>query len=41
VLGRAGEPLRASLDVPEPRSGGLRDELRAEIIAALDHSVAA
>ena len=41
VLGRAGEPLRAALDVPEPRSGGLRDELRAEIIAALDHSVAA
>ncbi|HTQ19947.1 ABC transporter ATP-binding protein [Mycobacterium sp.] len=41
VMGRAGQPLRAVLDVPEPRSGGARAELRAEVIAALDHSVAA
>lgn len=41
VLGRAGEPLRASLDVPEPRGGRAEHELRAEIIAALNHSVAA
>jgi len=41
VLGRAGEPVRASIDVPDPRSGRPADELRAEIIAALDHSVAA
>jgi sulfonate transport system ATP-binding protein len=41
VLGRAGEPVRASLDVPEPRSGRPEPQLRAEIIAALNHSVAA
>jgi NitT/TauT family transport system ATP-binding protein len=41
VLGKAGQPLRAIFDVPEPRSGGLRDELRAQTIAALDHSVTA
>jgi NitT/TauT family transport system ATP-binding protein len=41
VLGKAGQPLRAILDVPEPRSGLLRDEPRAETIAALDYSVAA
>jgi NitT/TauT family transport system ATP-binding protein len=41
VLGKAGHPLRAVLDVPEPRTDRLRDELRAEIFAALDHSVAA
>jgi NitT/TauT family transport system ATP-binding protein len=41
VLGRAGQPRRALLDVPEPRGDRLHDELRAEIIAALDHSVAA
>jgi NitT/TauT family transport system ATP-binding protein len=41
VLGRAGEPLRASFEVPLPRSGGPAGGLRAEIIAALDHSVAA
>ncbi len=41
VLGRAGEPLRASFEVPHPRSVGRAGELRAEIIAALDHSVAA
>lgn len=41
VLGRAGEPPRASIDVPDPRGELPRDRLRAEIIAALDHSVAA
>jgi NitT/TauT family transport system ATP-binding protein len=40
VLGRAGEPLRAALDVPEPRSDHRRDDLRAEIIAALNHAEA-
>ncbi|MCV7011335.1 ABC transporter ATP-binding protein [Mycolicibacterium madagascariense] len=39
VLGRAGEPLRALLDVPSPRDpGGVRTTLRAEVIAALDNS---
>jgi NitT/TauT family transport system ATP-binding protein len=39
VLGRVGQPLRAVIDVPEPRIHGLgRQALRAEIIAALDHS---
>ncbi|MFE3189373.1 ABC transporter ATP-binding protein [Nocardia sp. NPDC059240] len=39
VLGRAGEPLRAVLDVPHPREIGVdRTGLRAEIITALDHS---
>ncbi|WP_067825643.1 ABC transporter ATP-binding protein [Nocardia inohanensis] len=39
VLGRAGEPLRALLEVPQPRTLGLdRSALRAEIITALDHS---
>lgn len=39
VLGRVGQPLRAVIDVPEPRSHDLaRQALRAEIIAALDHS---
>ncbi|MGV9666787.1 ABC transporter ATP-binding protein [Nocardia niigatensis] len=39
VLGRAGEPLRAVLDVPRPRELGVdRTGLRAEIITALDHS---
>jgi NitT/TauT family transport system ATP-binding protein len=41
VLGQAGRPLRAVLDVPEPRADLPRAGLRAEIIAALDHSVAA
>ncbi|KQH77655.1 nitrate ABC transporter ATP-binding protein [Mycobacterium gordonae] len=41
VLGHAGRPLRALLDVPEPRTVRPRPELRAEIIAALDYSVAA
>ncbi|OBF85478.1 nitrate ABC transporter ATP-binding protein [Mycobacterium sp. 852002-51163_SCH5372311] len=41
VLGRAGQPLRALLDVPDPRQAVPRAELRAEIIAALDHSGAA
>jgi NitT/TauT family transport system ATP-binding protein len=38
VLGRAGEPLRALLDVPEPRLPANRAALRAEVITALDHS---
>src|SRR4051812_10822177 len=39
VLGRVGQPLRAVIDVPEPRTDQLgRQALRAEIIAALDHS---
>jgi NitT/TauT family transport system ATP-binding protein len=46
VLGRAGQPMRASLDVPQPRSDQPRGDspraaLRAEIIAALDYSAAA
>lgn len=41
VLGRPGEPLRTAIDVPDPRSGLSRVGLRAEIIAALDNSVAA
>ncbi|AMO61756.1 ABC-type nitrate/sulfonate/bicarbonate transport system, ATPase component [Mycolicibacterium phlei] len=39
VLGRAGQPLRALLDIPQPRSTDIdRRTLRAEIIAALDYS---
>jgi NitT/TauT family transport system ATP-binding protein len=39
VLGRVGQPLRAVIDVPEPRTEQLGSQaLRAEIIAALDHS---
>jgi sulfonate transport system ATP-binding protein len=39
VLGRVGQPLRAVIGVPEPRTEQLgRQALRAEIIAALDHS---
>ncbi|MGV9412415.1 ABC transporter ATP-binding protein [Nocardia sp. NPDC003693] len=39
VLGRAGEPLRALLEVPRPRTLGVdHSALRAEIITALDHS---
>ncbi|OBF44141.1 nitrate ABC transporter ATP-binding protein [Mycobacterium sp. 852002-50816_SCH5313054-b] len=41
VLGRAGRPLRAVLELPDPRTERPRAELRAEIIAALDHTVAA
>ncbi|OBK26966.1 ABC transporter ATP-binding protein [Mycobacterium asiaticum] len=41
VLGQAGRPLRAVLGVPDPRSTAARAELRAEVIAALNHSVAA
>ncbi|BDB43156.1 MULTISPECIES: ABC transporter ATP-binding protein [Mycobacterium] len=41
VLGKAGQPLRAVIDVPEPRVDTPRPALRAEIIAALDHSVVA
>ena len=36
VLGRAGEPLRALLDIPNPRDADVsRTELRAEILGAL------
>ncbi|MDG4667664.1 ABC transporter ATP-binding protein [Mycobacterium sp. 236(2023)] len=39
VLGRAGRPLRALLDVPSPRDTSVsRTALRTEVIAALDHS---
>jgi NitT/TauT family transport system ATP-binding protein len=39
VLGRAGQPLRALVDVLTPRSpDGDRTALRAEILAALDHT---
>jgi NitT/TauT family transport system ATP-binding protein len=41
VLGQAARPLRALLDVPDPRTDLPRPALRAEIIAALDHSVTA
>jgi NitT/TauT family transport system ATP-binding protein len=41
VLGKAGRPVRAVLEVPDPRTDLPREELRTEIIAALDHSVAA
>ncbi|GAB5900845.1 MULTISPECIES: ABC transporter ATP-binding protein [Mycolicibacterium] len=38
VLGRAGRPLRAVVDVPAPRTDVQRSALRAEIIAALEQS---
>ena len=39
VLGRIGQPLRALIEVPEPRTEHVaRQALRAAIIAALDHS---
>ncbi len=39
VLGRVGQPLRALLEVPQPRAIDVgRHGVRAEIIAALDHS---
>jgi NitT/TauT family transport system ATP-binding protein len=38
VLGRAGQPLRALVNVPEPRSGRTEPNLRAELLAALDYS---
>lgn len=41
VLGRAGEPPRASIEVPDPRGDRPAEELFAQVIAALDHSVAA
>jgi NitT/TauT family transport system ATP-binding protein len=41
VLGRAGQPLRALVDVPQPRSDQTHPEQRAEIIAALHDLVAA
>jgi NitT/TauT family transport system ATP-binding protein len=41
VLGRAGQPLRALVDVPAPRSDRSHSEIRAEIVAALHDLVAA
>ncbi|OBG21677.1 nitrate ABC transporter ATP-binding protein [Mycolicibacterium celeriflavum] len=39
VLGRVGQPLRALVEVPEPRAHDVaRHETRAEILAALHHS---
>lgn len=39
VLGRAGQPVRAVLDVPRPRDADVaRGALRAEVIAALNNS---
>ncbi|AKS34547.1 ABC transporter ATP-binding protein [Mycolicibacterium goodii] len=39
VLGRAGQPLRALVDVPQPRSEHPdRSSLRADVIAALEQS---
>lgn len=38
VLGRVGQPLRALIEVPQPRVASGRKPLRTEIIAALDHS---
>ncbi|MFC8044776.1 ABC transporter ATP-binding protein [Nocardia sp. NPDC057353] len=35
VLGRAGQPLRALIDIPEPRTGADRSAERAAILAAL------
>ncbi len=40
VLGRAGQPLRAIVDVPQARGDRAHPELRAEIIAALHDLVA-
>jgi NitT/TauT family transport system ATP-binding protein len=41
VLGRAGQPLRLLVDVPQPRSDRSHPEIRGEIIAALHDLVAA
>lgn len=39
VLGRAGQPVRALVDVPQPRATDVdRSRVRAEIIAALNES---
>jgi NitT/TauT family transport system ATP-binding protein len=40
VMGRCGQPLRALLDVPHPRTEQAADraDVRAEVIAALDHA---
>lgn len=39
VLGRVGQPLRALVEVPEPRVPAIaRQQARAEILAALHHS---
>jgi NitT/TauT family transport system ATP-binding protein len=41
VLGRAGQPLRALVDVAQPRSDRTHPEVRAEIVAALHDLVRA
>jgi NitT/TauT family transport system ATP-binding protein len=41
VLGRAGQPLRALVDVPQPRSDRVHPDVRTEIIAALHDLVTA
>lgn len=38
VLGRAGQPVRTLIEVPQPRTDSARSALRAEIIAALEQS---
>jgi NitT/TauT family transport system ATP-binding protein len=38
VLGRAGQPLRALIEVPQPRSGRAEPGLRIELLAALEYS---
>jgi NitT/TauT family transport system ATP-binding protein len=39
VLGQVGQPLRALIDVPQPRATDVvRQAARAEIVAALEHS---
>jgi NitT/TauT family transport system ATP-binding protein len=39
VLGRAGQPLRALVDVPTPRTpAAVHSDLRAEILAALEYT---
>lgn len=39
VMGRAGRPLQAVLDVPQPRTDGVdRSALRTEVLAALGNS---
>jgi NitT/TauT family transport system ATP-binding protein len=35
VLGRAGQPLRALVEVPQPRGERTHPALRSEIVAAL------
>jgi NitT/TauT family transport system ATP-binding protein len=41
VLSRSGPPVRALVDVPGPRTGVIRPELRSTIVAALDDRLVA